>query len=66
MSDPTPEERPGTRLQRIVIERWIDENGEEVITTDRGDASRLELIGMLEFAKLSVWNSDQEDERDRE
>lgn len=52
----------GTLLQRVVIERWVDEEGEEKITTDRGDASRLELLGMLEFAKLSVWNSDQDDE----
>jgi len=55
-------DQPGTQLQQIVITRWLTDGGLDVITTDRGDASRLEVVGMLEFAKLSVWNSDQEDE----
>jgi hypothetical protein len=54
--DPTTD---GTPVARIVITRWIDRNNEDLITVDRGDCSRLEVLGMLSFAQLSVWGADQ-------
>jgi hypothetical protein len=57
--DPT---RDGTPVAQIVITRWLDADNEDLITVDRGDCSRLEVLGMLSFAQLSVWNADQRSE----
>jgi hypothetical protein len=56
------EQPEGTLLHRIVIERWLDADGEEVITTDKGDTSLLDVLGMLAFAQQSVWSDMHQDE----
>lgn len=57
-NQPQPDQ-PGTLVSRITITRWIDQDGEDIITTDRGDCSRMEVLGLLTFAQHSVWTSDQ-------
>lgn len=56
------QESNGSLISRIVISRWIDSDGEDIITTDRGDCSRLEVLGLLNFAAHTVWWSDQKNE----
>ena len=59
MTDHDQPDQPGTLISRITITRWLNPNGEDIITTDRGDCSRLEVLGILTFAQHSVWTADQ-------
>lgn len=57
-------EEPGMLVSKISVARYLDEHGNEIIVTDKGEASTtlLEAVGMLMFSALSVWNDAQRDD----